>query len=283
MIQWGHLPMVEPLSLEAAKKVYTAICPIVDSFLEELLTQLDCVPLAIVLMAHIGQKGDSPKHLLKQWKEEHTAFLSCHIQQPGRLNSLEMSIRVSLHSPSMAANPEAQQLLSLISLLPAGVLSGQLPAIVPSVSRPNAASATLRGTALAYYSNEGTLHVLSPIQHYMLACHPPSEEMVKHLEHYYFELAKLGESEAGDQDYRVNSQILQKVEGNMEAMVLHALTHHPDCDAVWASLNFTRFLYWTKPKTTIIGIAAKVAEDLKEVELKARCLQSLERPSVCSP
>ena len=71
MINWDHLPMVEPLSLKAAKDTYTAICPTVDASLEELLTQLDYIPLAIVLMAHIGQKGNSPKQLLKWWKEEH--------------------------------------------------------------------------------------------------------------------------------------------------------------------------------------------------------------------
>ena len=64
MINWDHLPMVEPLSLKAAKDTYTAICPTVDASLEELLTQLDYVPLAIVLMAHIWQKGNSPKQLL---------------------------------------------------------------------------------------------------------------------------------------------------------------------------------------------------------------------------
>ena len=109
----------------------------------------------------------------------------------------------------------------------------------------------------------------------MLACHLPSEEMVKHLEHYYCGLAKLSQSHPGDQHHRANSQILQKVEGNMEAMLLHTLTYHPECDAVQAGLYFTSFLYWTKPKTTIISLAAKVAEDLKEGELKARCLQSL--------
>src|SRR6266481_318023 len=75
MIDWVPLPMVGPLSLKAAKKTYCSICPTNDSSLEELLTQLDNVPLAIVLMAHVGQKGDSPSQLLKRWKEEHTSFL----------------------------------------------------------------------------------------------------------------------------------------------------------------------------------------------------------------
>ena len=143
MIDWVPLPMVRPLSLKAAKRTYCSICPTNDSSLEELLTQLDNVPLAIVLMAHVGQKGDSSSQLLKRWKEEHTAFLRHHSQDPSHLSSVEVSIRISLHNPSMVANPEAQQLLSLISLLPAGVLSGQLPAIVPSLSKPNEASDVL--------------------------------------------------------------------------------------------------------------------------------------------
>ena len=241
----------------------------------ELLTELDNVPLAVVLMAHVGQKGDSPKQLLKWWKEEHTSFLSYHMQNPSCLSSIEVSIRVSLQSHSMAANPEALQLLSLISLLPAGVLNGQLPAMVPSLSRPNEASNVLRGTALAYYNKKGTLHVLSPIWSYMLVCHPPSKAMVKHLEYYYCKLAKLGSSEPGNQDYKVASQTLQKVEGNMEAVLMQALTYHPDCHIIQGGLDFTRFLYWIKPRTTIICIAAQVAKDLKQSESEARCLQSL--------
>ena len=275
MINWDHLPMVEPLSLEAAKETYTAICPTVDSSLEELLAQLDHVPLAIVLMAHIGQKGDGPKQLLERWNEEYTSFLSCHVQHPSRLNSVEVSIKVSLHSPTMAAIPEAQQLLSLISLLPAGVLRGQLPAIASIMSRPNQASDVLRGTALAYYNKEGTLNVLSPIRRYMLVYHPPSEELVKHLEQYYCKLAKLGCSQPGDQDYRAASQNLQKEEGNMGTILLHALTYHPDCHVVQAGIDFSQFLYWTRPGTTIISLAAKVAGDLRESELEAVCLQML--------
>jgi len=92
------------------------------------------------------------------------------------------------------------------------------------------------------------LHVLSPIQRYMLAYHSPSEELVKHLEHYYCKLAQLGCSVPGDQDYKAVSQNLQKVEGNMEAILLHALTCHQDCHVVQACLDFSNFLCWTKAK-----------------------------------
>ena len=177
----------------------------------------------------------------------------------------------------MTAYPEAQQLLSLISLLPAGVLSGQLPAIAPSFtsSRLNQATDVLRATTLAYSNKEGTLHVLSPIQKYMLAYHAPSDELVKPLEDYYCKLAKWSCSQPGDKDYKAASQNLEKVEANMEAILLHALRHHPDFHVVHACLGFSQFLCWTRPRTEIISLATKVAQDLDESDLEAKCLQHM--------
>lgn len=76
-IKWSQtdkcsvLLQLEP---EAARLAYLAVDPDADSFqsdsdLKTLLHEMDCVPLAIMLMAQVG-KGENSKYLLKM-REHH--------------------------------------------------------------------------------------------------------------------------------------------------------------------------------------------------------------------
>ena len=75
----------------------------------------------------------------------------------------------------------------------------------------------------------------------MLASHQPSKEMVKHLEHYYYKLVKLSMKLDGS-SHKAALETLVEVEGNMEAILGHALAHHPDAQVLEAALDFADFL-----------------------------------------
>jgi hypothetical protein len=68
-----------------------------------LLTAIDCVPLAIALMANLADGIETPETLIARWREEHSSLLH---RTPDRRSSLDISIGISLNSQRMKAVPE---------------------------------------------------------------------------------------------------------------------------------------------------------------------------------
>jgi hypothetical protein len=67
-----------------------------------LLAAVDCVPLAVALMANLAET-DSTETLLLRWREEHSSLLH---RTPDRRASLDVSIALSLNSSRIRAVPE---------------------------------------------------------------------------------------------------------------------------------------------------------------------------------
>ena len=125
-IQWTKFPSLLPLAPAAAKAVFLAVNPVsLDSTSEDsldlLLQELDYVPLALILVAQVST-GQSCQHMLQRWRKEHTSLLQMQESGVDRTTSVDVSISLSLESISMTRNPEAVELLSMISILPDGLL-----------------------------------------------------------------------------------------------------------------------------------------------------------------
>ena len=117
-LSWTYEAEISPLSLEAARQTYLAIDSSrgdmnSDSLktLDELLKELDYVPLAIRLLVTVG-RGLSPPYLLGQWREERTELLEL---RKDRQSSIAVSISASLSQLKIANNPETLHLLSILS------------------------------------------------------------------------------------------------------------------------------------------------------------------------
>ncbi|KAG8957822.1 hypothetical protein FRC03_009768 [Tulasnella sp. 419] len=97
-IDWAELPPLEKLELSAAREAFVRIRPRAsdDPELDTLLRELDCVPLAITLMASLARGRNTPSDLFSRWRSERTKMLS----KPGgdRLNnSTSKSEQLSKH------------------------------------------------------------------------------------------------------------------------------------------------------------------------------------------
>ena len=125
-LSWTYEAEIVPLSPEAARQTYLAIDSSrgdmnSDSLktLDELLKELDYVPLAIRLLVTVG-RGLSPSYLLGKWREGRTELMEL---RKDRQSSIVVSISVSLSQLKITNNPEALHLLSILSLLPDGLSS----------------------------------------------------------------------------------------------------------------------------------------------------------------
>ncbi len=114
-------PFLEPLrtlSYDAAGNIWKEINEHYDTFTENLLKAVDCVPLAVNLLAHLGQVMPS-KLLWEEWNKKNTGLIKRG--QMHKLSDLEYSIQLSIDSQRMKACPSAKDLLGVLSMLPDGM------------------------------------------------------------------------------------------------------------------------------------------------------------------
>ncbi|KAI0294490.1 P-loop containing nucleoside triphosphate hydrolase protein [Multifurca ochricompacta] len=123
--EWTQ-PFLGPLgtiSLDAAKEIWKRITGNYDDFSEKLTLAVDCVPLAVDLLAHLSQVTP-PMLLWKEWNSRKTTLIKRG--ELHKLSNMEYSIQLSLDSHRMTSNPLAKDLLGILSMLPDGLHIKQL-------------------------------------------------------------------------------------------------------------------------------------------------------------
>lgn len=145
-INWTRrrLPLVGPLDVQAARQAFVTAhdledesLDLEDGSLDDLLCELDLVPLAITLIATAGQSPErTPTELLKSLRSRRSKMLQIHAGRKDvkdRMSSIAVSVQVSLESPRLQSIPECLRLLSAIASLPGGIDYDHLEEIFPSV------------------------------------------------------------------------------------------------------------------------------------------------------
>ncbi|KZT56046.1 TPR-like protein [Calocera cornea HHB12733] len=231
-------PPLEPLSLDAARQMWIGIAGTADSKLDELLTLLDGLPLAITLMAHQGQMMD-PADLIDAYKAEKTTLL-VRGGKSGRLTRLDVSIQLSINAHSIRENPNAPKLLSLVCLLPDGVLLADVARILPTMSNPRGTILLLLQAALAVRQKH-RIKVLSPIRDFILGQYPPEGPALSDLRQHFMGLAlqasKIGTDESKQAVDRISADF-----GNINSVLLHFWRASPDSDHIGTLLAATERL-----------------------------------------
>ncbi|KAJ6513859.1 hypothetical protein C8R47DRAFT_622709 [Mycena vitilis] len=280
-VQWSRpfLPQLGPLDISSARLAFRVLSDCEDDeFIDPLLTAIDCVPLAIALMANLAQT-DSTETLLPRWREEHSALLH---RTPDRRSSLDISIGISLNSLRMKAVPEALTLLSLISLLPDGVDNAQLGSIFPSISKSKRALSTLWQTSLAYNDGHNRTRVLSPIRAHMILYHQSDSAHRVSVLTYYMGLAALSSELGGPQGQAIVKLLTPEI-GNLHSVVQLALdsTTEPTMQpllrgAITAAINLSKFMRYTHlGNLETVRLASVAADKLGDPVLRADVLYHL--------
>ncbi|KAG8959060.1 hypothetical protein FRC03_008516 [Tulasnella sp. 419] len=276
LIDWTspRLPPLTPLEMDPAQEAFVKISPDSegDPKLPELLRELDCVPLAITLMARLAEVGEAITELLSQWKQEQVRLLS----QPGgdRTSSIEVSIRLSLTSLPVRMNPDAIPLLSILARLPGGASLERLPTICPSITGWKGALRVLRTAALVYDNpDKSVIRMLSPIRSYVMLHHSLAEGPLRDLRNAYFELARKGKAYHGDAHFDDVLTELSKEEINLDTIILDALHCAENKeDAITAAIWFSHSLNLTQPRVNVVEAAIQVARQVGSNQL-GYCLE----------
>jgi serine/threonine protein kinase/tetratricopeptide (TPR) repeat protein len=270
--EWSNTIPARPLDSEAARNTFLSLAGERhrgDPDLDPLLSVLDGLPLALVLLASQAEAEPDLSMLRQRWQMQRTEVL----QRAGgreRQQSLEVSLRLSIDSPRMT--PESRRFLSVLGFLPEGVARQDFEALLPGGG--GAAVSVLRKVGLAF--DQGTrIQVLAPVREYLRRNHPPLPEDLDRAIEHYLALARLGErigAEAGAEAV----QRLRPEAGNLESMLLTGLERPDPVPAISSALSYAGMIRFTGlGSPTVLMNARNAARAAGESGLQAACLSKL--------
>ncbi len=100
-LRWRDFAMVSPLALGDARQLFAAVAGAglaADPRLDELLGELDGVPLAVELMGYAAQGHDDLAEVATRWRAERTTMLA-RMGGASRELSVPVSVEASVTSP----------------------------------------------------------------------------------------------------------------------------------------------------------------------------------------
>ncbi|KAJ7263853.1 P-loop containing nucleoside triphosphate hydrolase protein, partial [Mycena rebaudengoi] len=188
-VKWTKpfLAPLKPLSNVAAWQTFIEVADDGhdDASIKELLEITGNLPLAVSLIASAaGSEGCA--QALSRWKMESTRMLSEGYDQR---SSLEISIMLSYTSSRMT--PGAQELLSILSMLPDGLTDTDLVQAKLPIIGILSCKTTLIQTSLAFVDQDLHLKVLVPIREHILHVHPPANSLKLKLREHFHQILDL--------------------------------------------------------------------------------------------
>ena len=258
-VPWRDFTMVSPLPVADARRLFVAVAGTgvaADPRLEELLTGLDGVPLAVELMGYAAQGQTDLTEVTERWHQERTGMLQ-RMGGARRELSVAVSVEASITSPLMT--DPAQRLLSLLGVLPDGTAREDLAELLPGSGL--GAAAVLRQLGLAYGEGD-RLRTLAPVREHVAATHPPEPADLDRAVSHYAQLAATTGRRAGHSSKGARAEArLQADTGNITAMLERAAADRRIdelADAVHGLARYWRHTGFTQPAL------AKIAEQVIE-------------------
>ncbi|KAJ7277237.1 P-loop containing nucleoside triphosphate hydrolase protein, partial [Mycena rebaudengoi] len=183
-VKWTRpfLAPLKPLSNVAAWQTFIEVADEGhdDASIKELVRLTGNLPLAVNLIASVAGSEGCAK-ALSRWKLESTQMIS---EGHDQRSSLDISIMLSYTSSRMT--PGAQELLSILSMLPDGLADADLVQAKLPIPDILACKATLIRTALAFVGQDQHLKLLTPIREHIFHIHPPENaSKLKLREHFH--------------------------------------------------------------------------------------------------
>ena len=179
---WANATTAEldTLSLTAARRTFADLSSLEPSLLEpgpeanaltELLHKIECMPLAINLLARLNEL---PSILLREWSKHATDALGLERHNGIRRElSVKVSIKISLaHLPAETTEVPTRQLLFVLGQLPAGLFSNVSNELRSAIPHLDAAAQVLLNHSLVFIGEHGELGMLSPVRRHAPASLP---------------------------------------------------------------------------------------------------------------
>jgi len=260
-VKWANArsTSLDTLTVEAALAVFSdlagesiAVSNEASQAMKQLVTEVDCMPLAVSLLAQLARNGESPLSLLRQWESKRSRLLQT--EATGREYNVEVSISITLDFlPSAEVNPEPVRLLAICSELPAGLFPGVMDDLRASFDDIDAAARLLRKHSLVQTGAHGQLKMLSPIRHFVKTRYAVTDVHRAALIEFYCKLARKA-NQPVDENFPAALRLVTPELENI-AWILHAAvdtTTALTSTVVEGVLDYSWFTYHTIPATSLL-------------------------------
>ncbi|KAJ7300458.1 hypothetical protein DFH08DRAFT_725292 [Mycena albidolilacea] len=269
---------IKPLTVAAAVETWDAIVHSHDDFSLLLINAVDCIPLAVTLLAQLAEI-DSSEVLWASWGIESTRLVKSE-GSAHRLNNLELSIELSLHGPRLRGCPGSLDFFVTLCMLPQGLRESRISefemAFRNSFEGTHSAIRMLKQCSLAY-SIEGFLRVLSPVRQYTHGHLNPATTLATTLftqmADIYFNLIST------DHPSYISNMVLEDIYleiGNITSVLDASLARYPDVAcAIQKVIQFSeKCQYLGVYDTRLLSQAASIARDKSLSKLEGDCYQT---------
>ncbi|KAJ7600023.1 hypothetical protein C8J56DRAFT_1156620 [Mycena floridula] len=261
-ISWKEM-RITPLDPEASFQLYTGIDTKAgdDEKVSELLEMLGYMSLAVKLMARQGNStGCTAKQLIESYHKIGTAMLGPSGASDAQ-NSVSISISLSLDSLPIKKEPYAYELLSRISMLPAGTTFEALQSLwAPHIQNLQSPLKALLDTALLEHST-ATYSVLPVIRSHLLDCERlPSTVQVSMVDTACRFLQTHNAIQPSLPNYKDNMKARSAEEINLQSILLETTSSEPHF--IQALLTLAWHQYQIRPRTEVIQHAVNLMPDI---------------------
>ena len=254
-VQWSNSDSatLEPFTHAAARRTFLDICgtkvnTAEDTALDELIHEVDAMPLAVELLGTLALDGRTPTELLAEWKRSYGALLRTHND---RLHSVEASIAISITLLLQGVDgAEALRLLSVCSQLPDGLRPVIYEQLRPLFEHIDNARTRLKALALVSVGVDQQLKMLAPVRHYMLSHHPMIPIHAAALRSIYYDLAAKCPT-GPSQDFAARAAVIWPEFNNLIAILL-TLVPEPTQALVDAVVGISWFSYHYFPTVNLL-------------------------------
>jgi tetratricopeptide (TPR) repeat protein len=268
--QWSEAIYITKLDINSAREVFLLIAG--ERFrsapnLDDILRAVDCVPLAVALLAHTAEPEPDLGELEKRWGVEGNEIL-VRIGKPDRYSDIGFSCELSIASSRMTG--AARRLLALLGVLPDGLAREDLNALLPKTGA--SAAATLRRVGLAF-DDGPRLRVLAPVREHVHRHHAPlSGDLAYAVAHFVSRAAAFGHR-IGYEGGAEAVSVLISDSANIEAMILAGLDHADPSSSIRAACALVPIsrLFLGLGTTTVLRRASEKAWSSGLLRDRAEC------------
>ncbi|KAJ7289449.1 hypothetical protein C8J57DRAFT_1706293 [Mycena rebaudengoi] len=256
-VKWTQpfLAPLTPLPHSAALQIFFDVADNIheEESVSQLLELTGNLPLAISLIASVAG-AEGCESALARWKSESTRMLS---DGYNKRSNLDISIMLSFTSSRMTSG--AQDLLSILSMLPDGFTDEDLLKTELPITDILASKTTLLRTVLAFVDKETRIQVLPPIREHILHAHPPTNALKLKLRTHFHHLLQLWSDHRNLNAANIVPELSRNV-GNINSLLQDSLeTECPDVIQNYQSILTLNFFY-RRTQSTYSPLLWKISE-----------------------
>ncbi|KAJ7251435.1 P-loop containing nucleoside triphosphate hydrolase protein [Mycena rebaudengoi] len=261
-VKWTRpfLPPLDPLSTSAALQTFIDVADDThhQASVKQLLELTGNLPLAVSLISSVASH-EGCDTTLSRWRSENTHMLSDGYDKQ---SSLDISIMLSFTGSRMTAG--AQDLLSLLSMLPDGLADIELVQARLPIPEVLACKSTLIRTSLAFIDKDQRLKVLVPIREHTLRMHPPTNSLKERLQQHFHDLLNLWNQFQYLNPTNIAPQLFHNL-GNFDSVLQDVFEQFPDdAQNIQSILFLNRFYHRTQ--MTYTPLLSKLTEKIAHLE-----------------